>query len=461
MENKIKLTKLPSLRAPEEVVAEQQNLKSSQPVAVKRGKGRPPKTEEQRMTEYINQVKKIKQTLCNEYSFRYNTLNERIELRHGDEDWQKFGERELNNLLTLIHSKGMKVSKDNLASYINSAEISVPFNPILEYAKSLKPWNRKTDYIRKVFDHLILEDGSDTEFLFEAFKLYYVCMIACGMNLEVVNQLILVLAGAREGTGKTEFMLRLLPNPLRRYIHSAVQLSLHPNKDETLATAYNLLFLLDEIMLNRQTFNKLKNMVGGAGANFVTERAAFGHFAEQRKVHASFVATTNHVEFLPSDLGNRRFLVLHVVGSKPYDKMPIEKAFAQAYYLATHPRSFSTQITSEMMTKLKIINGKYVEQNICEAVLLTVLRQPNPNEEPQGVLVGEIIKWMIKGFGSNKEFSPKKVGAALRKMNIISKHTNKGNVYFVVKLENGRLEQDRKPLANQEIVDAKEQKLPF
>ena len=68
---------------------------------------------------------------------------------------------------------------------------------------------------------------------------------------------------------------------------------------------------------------------------------------------------------------------------------------------------------------------------------------------------------MIKGFGSNKEFTPKKVGAALRKMNIISKHTNKGNAYFVVKLENGRLEQDCKPLANQEIVDAKEQKLPF
>lgn len=442
-----------------------EGLSSQDSKEPKRRIGRPRKTKEEREKEHRNLVEQVKNFLGTDYVFRYNSLNERVEIRYGDEDWQMFGERELNNLLTLLHSNDVKITKEYLATYVNSAEISKPVNPILEYVQSLKPWNRKTDYIRKVFDYLLLEEGSDTDFLYNAFKLYYVCMVACGIDLDIVNQLILVLVGEKEGAGKTEFLLRFLPKPLYQYIHIAVQLSQRPNKDESLATAFNLLFLLDEILLNKQTFNKLKNMVGGAGANFVTERAAYAHFSEQRKVHVSFAATTNHIDFLPSDLGNRRILVLPIVGSKNYDDMPVDKAFAQAYYLATHPRSFSTKISQEMMAKLKEINIKYVEENICEAVLPIVLRRPNPGEDPQAVFGGEIIQWIIKEFGPNKEFTPKKVGAALRKMGIKSIHRNQGNLYFVVKLEKGELDKECKMLANQEVERQEEksieQELPF
>ena len=83
-------------------------------------------------------------------------------------------------------------------------------------------------------------------------------------------------------------------------------------------------------------------------------------------------------------------------------------------YLTTHPRRFSTQISSEMMARLKEINGKYVAEDICTAVLSTVLRAPKPGEQAQAVLVGEIIGWLTTRTGANpREYTPQKVNAAI------------------------------------------------
>lgn len=394
-------------------------------------KGRRPKSEAQKEEERKAVFEQVSEFLHCEFAFRYNVLSERIEVKEGEEDWCDFDDRELNSILTKLHSINVRVSKENLNTYINSGSFSDPYNPVEAYVKGLKPWNRKTDHIAQVFSHLHLEEDADSDFLLEAFRLWFVDFLACALGLDVVNQLMLVLAGEKEGTGKTEFVLRLLPPPLSQYLHSPTQLSSFKDKDESLAMAQNMLFFLDEIQLNRQTFNKLKNMVGGAGAKTVTERAPFAHNAMVRKVHASLAATTNHIDFLPEDLGSRRMLVLHIVGSKNYNDLPIDKAYAQAYYLATHPRKFSTKISPQMIAKLKEINRKYVNEDLCAAIIPTVLRKPKPNEKAQAVLIGEIISWMTSRTGMNREYTAQKVNAAMRKLGFVPKRTNKGNVYIV------------------------------
>lgn len=443
-------------------MAELKGIDISVPKEAKPRRGRPPKSDSEREEERQNQFEKVSQFLNNGYQFRYNILSERIEVKDGDEAWCDFDDRELNGIVTKLHGSNVKVSKDNLSTYINSGVFSTPYNPVEEYVNSLNPWNKRTDYIRRVFDYLHLEEGSDVEFLYECFKLYFVDMVACGAGLDVKNQLMLVLAGEKEGTGKTEFVLRMLPPALSRYLTSPVQLSVFKDRDESLSTANNLLFFLDEISLNRQTFNKLKNMVGGAGANITNERAPYGHNAKVRKVHTSFAATTNHIDFLPEDLGDRRFLVLPVVGSDPYDGMPIAQAFVQAYYLATHPRRFSIQIKPEMMARLKEINWKYVAEDICTAVLPTVLREPKLGEQAQAVLVGEIIGWMTTRTGANpREYTPQKVNAGMKKLKFKPKRSNRGNVYYVIRLFAEDLKREGEQLANQEIRKETEPELPF
>ncbi len=426
-------------------------------IDVGKPKGRPPKSEEQKQEENRIKFEQVRDFLNSEFVFRYNILSERIEVKPKDGEWRDFDDRELNGILTMLHSNNVKVSKDNLETYINSGLFSTPYNPVQTYVDGLKPWNRRIDYIAKVFHHLHLEEGADADFLLEGFRLWLVCFLACALGLDVVNQLMLVLAGEKEGSGKTEFILRLLPPALQQYLYSCVQLSSFKDKDESLAMAHNILFFLDEIMLNRTAFNKLKNMVGGAGAKTVTDRAPFAHNAKVRKVHASVAATTNHIDFMPEDLGSRRMLVLPVVGSENYDDLPIDKAYAQAYYLATHPRKFSTRINTEMISKLKEINKKYVNEDICMTIIPTILRRPKEGEKAQAVLVGEIISWLTTRTGPNREYTAQKVNAAMRKLGFEPKKTNKGNVYLVKRTDYDDLKRDGELLA----VEVVNPELPF
>ena len=236
-------------------------------------KGRRPKSQKQKDEERKAVFEQVDEFLKSAFDFRYNILSERIEVSENGGEWCDFDDRQLNTIVTKLHSKNVRVSKDNLATYINSGNYSASYNPVEAYVKSLKPWNHRTDYIGKIFHHLHLKEGSDAVFLLDGFKLWFVNFVACGMGIGGPNQLMLVVAGEKEGTGKTEFILRLLPPRLRCYLHSATQLSNYRDKDESLAMAHNMIFFLDEIKLNETTFNKLKNMVGGAGANTVTERA--------------------------------------------------------------------------------------------------------------------------------------------------------------------------------------------
>ena len=420
-------------------------------------RGRRPKTEKQKEEEQKNRFAQIREWLDEHCEFRYNTLSERIEVKQGEKDWCDFDDRELNGILTRMHSDNVKVSKDNLETYINSGVFSTPYNPVETYVRGLKPWNRRTDYIATVFRHLHLEEGCDEDFLLECFRLWFVCYVARATGLDVVNQLMLVLAGEKEGTGKTEFILRLLPKALKQYLYSCVLLSSFKDKDESLAMAHNILFFLDEIMLNRTTFNKLKNMVGGAGAKNVTDRAPFARNAKVRMVHASIAATTNHIDFMPEDLGSRRLLVLPVTGSDNYDDLPIDKAYAQAYYLATHPRRFSTHLPTERIARLKEINTKYVNEDICMAIIPTVLRHPRKGEKAQAVIVGEIIAWMTSRTGMNSDYTFQKVNAAMRKLGFVPKDSNKGNVYIVKRIMFDELTNEGESIA----IDILNPKLPL
>ena len=102
------------------------------------------------------------------------------------------------------------------------------------------------------------------------------------------------------------------------------------------------------------------------------------------------------------------------------------------------------------MARLKEINGKYVAEDICTAVLSTVLRAPKPGEQAQAVLVGEIIGWLTTRTGANpREYTPQKVNAAMKKLKFMPKRSNRGNVYFVVRLMAEDLKREGEQLANQ------------
>ncbi len=134
---------------------------------------------------------------------------------------------------------------------------------------------------------------------------------------------------------------------------------------------------------------------------------------------------------------------------KDYKSINQERAFAQAYYLATHPKAFPLGITTEETEKLKEINQKYVQQDLLTALLPTVLRQPKEGEQAQAATTGEIIGWLTSRNGPNRDFTPTKVGIAMKKLGYVAIKTNAGKQYLVVRVFLEDLTQEGKNIANQ------------
>lgn len=430
-------------------------LAKRQGIDVSLPKGRRPKTAEQKAEEEKNRFETIRKWLMERYEFRLNTISEQVEVRQkgAEVSWNDMDDRRLDSLLTELHADNVHVSKANLETYIGSELISPAYNPITAYAKSLKPWNpRQKDYIIDMFGHLGLADNEHRDLLLGMAKKWYVWLVAVATDQETSNQIMLILSGEQEGTGKTYFVESFLPRPLRRYLHHVVELARYKDKDELLALARNIVCFIDEIQLNATTLNKLKNFVGGGAATAVTERTQYGHFAARRKVHASWISTTNREVFLPESSGDRRFVVLPVTHrGRNYKTMPQERAFAQAYYLATHPKVFPLEIMPEEIEKLKEINQKYVQEDLCTVLIPTILRHPRQGEQALAITNAEVIGWLNSRYGSNREFSPTKVGNAMKKCGFEKRKTNKGMRYFVVRVMMDGLEKESKEIANQEL----------
>ena len=113
------------------------------------------------------------------------------------------------------------------------------------------------------------------------------------------------------------------------------------------------------------------------------------------------------------------------------------------------------------MAKLKEINWKYVAEDICTAILPTVLRHPNPSEQAQAVISGEIISWLTARTGPNRDYTPKKVNALMKKLGFSAKNSSKGNVYFVKRIMADELKHEGERLAAQMVTKEIEPKLPF
>ena len=410
--------------------------------------GRARKTDDERRQEAKNRTEKVLEAIRDMGTLRYNLITEQVEIRWNSlpDEWKPLEPRILRLLFKRLNQQGIAVSEGQLASYIDNDDMSLPYNPAEEYARSLPAWDGQTDHIDRLFAHLHLTtDDDEAQFLRHMAKKWYVTMVAVAIeHRNVQNQLMLLLFSETGGTGKTEFVKRLLPHPLQRYTVGQTTLDNRENKDEMMALANNILYNLDEFVFNTTNYNRIKNMVGGAAGGTTNLRRAYDRTAKVRRTHVSFIGTTNQLNMLPDNAGSRRFVVLPISGSDDYATLPVDEAFAQAYALIRQG-TYPLAVTRDEMRKLETINCRYVEQDTAEAILHTVVRCPEPHETCLSVTVGEIIEWMKQVAPGN--YSAKSVGTLLRKNNFQCKKVNGKIRYKIMKLNFAALEDEAKTIA--------------
>jgi predicted P-loop ATPase len=276
-------------------------------------------------------------------------------------------------------------------------------NPIKNYFESLPLWDGNTDYITELAKTVHTDNP---EFFEKYLKKWLVGMVACAINPNEINQLVLVLVG-KQGCGKTTWIENLLPKDLKDYHYKGI---INPeNKDTKVSMGEYLIMNMDELSTyNSSKINSFKEMITLTG---ITERRPYARFTEKINRIASFTATSNDVEILLDLTGNRRFLCNNIIGNVDYNHdVKIDRVMAQAYSL--YKNGFKYFNDSKDNEEIELQNQNFMRSNPNKDWLFKVIAKPKDGEGSTKMTATEIYE-LLKSKNCKSSISCVEIGKIL------------------------------------------------
>lgn len=271
---------------------------------------------------------------------RYDLIAKKVQIFKphpdtGKEQWFYISNADINSIVCdACRETGAAITAREVLTVLNAGEHYIQqCNPLKDYVLSLSPHTSATDWIDMLASQVTVASGSK-ELWRICFKKWFVGMVASWVKEGVVNQHVLVLVG-KQGIYKTTWLEKILPPVLRNYCNKLSNLS-NITKDDRLKFCENALLNCDELdSINQRELNVLKSLIT---TTEVCERAPYDHTKERRPRVASLCGSTNRMEFLTDQSGNRRWMPFLVEAiQSPFDTLiPYERIYAQALYLVEH-----------------------------------------------------------------------------------------------------------------------------
>ena len=316
------------------------------------------------------------------YDFRRNIIMDRLEYLDFNEKTEKWIGKlrpvratSYNAIFLELQLAGIKCSLDYVKAIVNS---SYPreFNPFTDYIEKLKPWDGVTDYIGQLAETVQTEDQ---EFWKKSFRRWFVGMLACALQDEAVNHLVIILY-SEQGKGKSTWIRRLLPPEWREYYRNGMA---NPeNKDHQLMLSTHLIINMEEF--DGARISDLAGLKRTITQESVTERKVYDMQTLSFIRRASFIASTNNRLCLQDIGGNRRFLPSSVISMDYRTPVNYEGIYAQAYALLNG--GYQYWYEGEEIDELNRHNEMHRMKDPVEENLLVYFRKPEPEDT--------CVKWM-------------------------------------------------------------------
>lgn len=387
-------------------------------------------------------VSEIEAFLDRQGAFRHNVITGKYEMRAAgcdrDAGYIEVTDRLINSLWSRMCKEGANLRLADLRNVLESEYVE-EYNPFVHYFNHLPEWDGKTDYIGRLASTVHVRGGQKR--FEECFRKWLVAAVASVLDPKVINHEILVLVGP-QGTYKTTWFSRLMPEALRRYFYVKTNSS-HLSKDDMLTLSEFGLVCLEEIdELRPSEMNQLKALVTSPDIN---ERRPYGHYKEKRAHIASFCGTTNSGQFLNDPTGQRRWLPFEVKEiANPYNTViNYDGVYAQA--LALWQQGFCFWFANEEIHWINAHNEMFETTNIELEVIQTFFRRPLPGEECQFMTVTDIMT--RAGFMLKVPLSTVRIGLAMKKLGFEPMRAAGKRGYRVVPLTDEEVYRNRLAMA--------------
>jgi hypothetical protein len=369
------------------------------------------------------QIDRLELFLSNKYVFRHNIVSGKLEFQYfGKRKWNVMNDFIENSMLRECLKARIRTNLSALRNLLNS-DFCPLFNPFEDYFFNLPSYDEKEDYITQLANTITT---TKQDLWQQCFKKWLVAMVGCVLDEKVINHTVIVFSG-KQGLGKTTWVEKLVPRPLKEYLFSG---TINPNNKDTLVQLSECMLInLDELEnLNRSEIGSLKEIITKTQ---IRMRKAYGHNNETMPRRASFAGSVNTAQFLNDSTGSRRFLCFELEGIKYQHDVDINLAFSQALFL--FKSGFRHWFDQEEIKSITENNEQYQLHSPEEELLLTWFEPCERDKASLFLNASQIgAKLAEKAKINLNDGTINKIGKALKKHNFI-RLMRKGSPVYALK----------------------------
>lgn len=355
-----------------------------------------------------------------------------------DNEGRILTDSDLNTILIEAQNFGIKKCSSNTFFTILNSNFITRYNPFIDFFEKNK--KRKPKGVIKAFSDSIISPvevssngQSNEDYNYRFIKKWLIGLIASVYGGK--SNLFLILVGG-QGTGKSQFFLRMLPNELKNYL---IETKLDNEKESDLAQKMgSALIILDDEMggKNKSDWKALKAL---SDKDNFRVRLPYGRLMQTIKRLSSFAGTSNDYELLGDLTGNRRLLPIEVfsIEHKEYNTIDKTDLLMEAYHC------FKNNETHELNSEDKELLNRYsykfqITDPIME-VIQECLELPTEDTKEKAIdmTASELAKYL--DFYAPVKVYPTQLGQRLQNFGLVQRHQRIGRTtkrfYSVVKIK--------------------------
>lgn len=360
------------------------------------------------------------------YELRRNAITRYIETK-GDSIKQK----DFNSIYIKAKKIFSNINYELVDRLINSDFVS-DYNPFMEFFETHKEV-KSTGHIDKLFSSI---KNRDPRYLAYFGKKWMVGLISAAHGVH--SPLMLVLLGEKQGTGKTEFFRRMLPDQLNPYYAES---KLDAGKDDEILMTQKWMIMDDEMGgKSKKESTRLKELTS---KHTFSLREPYGRNNVDLRRLAVLCGTTNDDQILSDPTGNRRTIPIIVddIDKDIYNSVDKTALIMEAYHL--YRSGFEWRVISNEDIAYLRQDEEMFEVTESESELISKYYEVPGANVPYVLMTSTDIKVEIEK-DTQQRLSISRLGKYMKKLGFEQKSirhngsTSVGRYYLVVKKDRGQ-----------------------